>query len=122
MSSMRPGDTLSCYEFSHAGKSMANLTLTAWPQPVTDAKMMVEVAALEGKLNAPPIQAGMGAWVSLRLWNVSVAKTKKKAGMGVGVHDDQLPLGIMCDLDRFSNRGFTVRQFSTSLWRLLTNP
>jgi hypothetical protein len=100
MSSMRPGDSFSCYTFStKSAKSVpvTNLTLLAWPQPVTGEEMLAKAAGLGLELQA---NAGSNRWVSLRLWSVSVSSVRKQP----------LPLAVMCDLNRFSNRGFTARR------------
>ena len=100
MSSMRPADTLSCYTFNTASAKstpVANLTLSAWPQPVTDKATLAEAAALGLTLQA---NAGSNRWISLRLWKATVKSSAKGA----------LPLALMCDLDRFPNRGFVARR------------
>ena len=49
MSSMRPGDSLSCFTFntkSAQSVPVSNLTLSAFPQPVTDEAELAAAAAL----------------------------------------------------------------------------
>ena len=100
MSSMRPGDSLSCYTFATKSKHsvpVANLTLSAFPHPVTDEEALAKATALGLELQA---NAGSNRWVSLRLWKAPVRSSAAGA----------LPLAVMCDLDRFSNRGFVARR------------
>ena len=100
MSSMRPGDSLSCFTFSTSkahSVPVANLTLSAFPQPVTNEAELASAAALGLELQA---NAGSNRWVSLRLWKATVRSSVAGA----------LPLAVMCDLDRFSNRGFVARR------------
>ena len=100
MSSMRPGDSLSCFTFntkSAQSVPVANLTLSAFPQPVTNEAELASATALGAKLQA---NAGSNRWVSLRLWKAMVRSSAAGA----------LPLAVMCDLDRYSNRGLTVRR------------
>ena len=100
MSSMRPGDSLSCFTFNtNSARSVpvANLTLSAFPQPVTNAAELASAAALGLELQA---NAGSNRWVSLRLWKALVRSSSAGA----------LPLAVMCDLDRYPNRGFVARR------------
>ena len=111
MSSMRPGDRLSCWEFNTL-RPAANLTLVHWPEPITNKAILAKAAALEGVLNLKSgTNAGMNRWVSLKVWRVHVAATALAKTVG-GVHDrGYSPYGaVMCDLDRFANSGAIIRR------------
>lgn len=112
MSSMRPGDRLSCWEFNTI-KPAANLTLAGWPEPITNKAILEKAAALEDVLNQKRgTNAGMNRWVSLKMWRVRVAATELANGAGGSVRGwGNVAYGpVMCDLDRFANRGALIRR------------
>jgi hypothetical protein len=97
MSALGPSDTLSCWEFNSL-TPIVNISLAEWPQEVLDDTLLQEAAALYGTLNGPPTNAGLYKWVSLRLWRVKMENNTQV-----------LPLGMLCDLDRFHGNGATIR-------------
>ena len=102
---MRPGDTLSCWEFNTV-KPAANYTLSGWPEPITSKQLLKKAAALEGVLNQKNgTNAAMNRWVSLKMWRVWVDVNDPATGVSNSISNR----AVMCDLDRFSNRGALIR-------------
>ena len=111
MSSMRPGDTLSCWEFNTV-KPAANYTLSGWPEPITSKQLLKNAAALEDVLNQKNgTNAAMNRWVSLKMWRVWVDVNDKATGVSNSTHgwNNDAHGAVMCDLDRFSNKGAVIR-------------
>ena len=105
MSSMAPGDTVSCWAFNSLDP-VVNFSLVAWPAEVLDPTMLEAAAALQPDLNKPPTNAGLNKWPGLRLWKVRGQVTGGLAAVTGGL----LPVAMLCDLDRFNNSNAVVRR------------
>ena len=114
MSAVAPGDTLSCWTFNSL-VPILNLSLAAWPQELTNPAALAEATALQQTLNGPPTNAGLYRWVSLRLWSIRATvlgvnqASLSPSSSSSSSSSSGLPVGILCDLDRFQNVGVKIR-------------
>eukprot|EP01052_Picozoa_sp_SAG31_P037307 SAG31_NODE_4798_length_2952_cov_2.577638_2_plen_239_part_00 len=109
MAAMRPADTLSCWGVHDQLQPVATLALTAYPEVVTDPTWLTRAVGLRATLNDQQ-EAGFRQWVSLQLWRIRGKIAGVSTGGAGGNASHPLPLGMLCDLDRFSNRNAVVRR------------